>query len=77
MTQPRLSLADIEAAERLIDPVFRQSPQYVCEPLNDVLGCTLTLKVETQNPIRSFKGRGADWLDDSEQGPPYRLCQCG
>ena len=62
MTQPRLTLADIEAAEPLIDPVFRHSPQYICEPLSELLGCELTLKVETQNPIRSFKGRGADWL---------------
>lgn len=62
MNTPRLTLADIQAAEPRIDPVFRQSPQYICEPLSELLGCELTLKVETQNPIRSFKGRGADWL---------------
>lgn len=62
MKNPRLSLTDILEAEPHINPVFRQSPQYVCEPLSDLLGCDLTLKVETQNPIRSFKGRGADWL---------------
>jgi threonine dehydratase len=33
----------------------------VCEPLAEVAGCRLTLKVETVNPIRSFKGRGADY----------------
>nr|WP_297352384.1 pyridoxal-phosphate dependent enzyme [uncultured Caldimonas sp.] len=56
----RLSLARIEQAARLIDPVFLDSPQYECEPLSHVLGCRLTLKLETANPIRSFKGRGAD-----------------
>jgi threonine dehydratase len=40
--------------------VFVHSPQYECEPLSQELGCALTLKVETANPIRSFKGRGAD-----------------
>lgn len=62
--EPRLSLEAIaEAAER-VDPVFRGSPQYTCEPLSDALGCDLTLKVETANPIRSFKGRGADYFLD-------------
>jgi threonine dehydratase len=30
--------------------------------LDAALGCTLTLKVETLNPIRSFKGRGTEAL---------------
>jgi threonine dehydratase len=46
----------------LIDPVFLNSPQYDCEPLSAALGCHLTVKVETANPIRSFKGRGASYL---------------
>lgn len=58
---PRLSIERIEEAARVIDPVFLRSPQFVCEPLGDVLGATIALKVETLNPIRSFKGRGADW----------------
>lgn len=58
----RLSIAQIEEAHRTIDPVFINSPQYECEPLGKLLGCKLILKVETLNPIRSFKGRGADWL---------------
>ncbi|HEY0477173.1 MAG TPA: pyridoxal-phosphate dependent enzyme [Kofleriaceae bacterium] len=57
----RLSLDRIAEAARVIDPVFVGSPQYVCEPLAEVAGCRLTLKVETANPIRSFKGRGADY----------------
>jgi threonine dehydratase len=62
MTKKRLSITDITRANDLIDPVFLHSPQYVCEPLGAYLGCELLLKVETQNPIRSFKGRGADFL---------------
>jgi len=57
---PRLTLQRIDEAARLIDPVFLSSPQYECEPLSDVLGVRLVLKVETCNPIRSFKGRGAE-----------------
>jgi threonine dehydratase len=55
----RLSLESIASAHAAIDPVFLDSPQFVSEPLGDALGCELTLKVETNNPIRSFKGRGA------------------
>ena len=60
--QPRLSLDSIAAAALAIDPVFRDSPQYDCEPLSAALGCQLRLKLELLNPIRSFKGRGADWF---------------
>jgi threonine dehydratase len=58
----RLSLASIARAAEVIDPVFLNSPQFACEPLSEALGCKLTLKLETANPIRSFKGRGASFL---------------
>lgn len=58
----RLPLARYDEARRLIDPIFLNSPQYECEALSDALGCAVTLKLETANPIRSFKGRGADYL---------------
>lgn len=58
----RLSLDRIERAATLVDPLFRNTPQYECEPLSQALGAALTLKVETMNPIRSFKGRGADFF---------------
>ena len=58
----RLSLDRIREAGRIIDPVFLQTPQFVSEPLSDVLGMRLVVKVETLNPIRSFKGRGADFF---------------
>ncbi len=58
----RLSLPAIAEAAQRIDPVFLHSPQYECEPLSEALGCRLTLKLESCNPIRSFKGRGADYF---------------
>jgi threonine dehydratase len=53
-----ISVDRIAEAARVIDPVFLNSPQFVCEPL----GGDIVLKVETVNPIRSFKGRGAEYL---------------
>ena len=66
----RLSLAHIEQAMQVIDPVFLHTPQYRAESLESLLGCRLVVKVETLNPIRSFKGRGASYfvarmLDDA------------
>jgi len=57
-----ISIAGIEDAANVIDPVFRDTPQFVCDPLSDRLGVSTILKVETVNPIRSFKGRGTDYL---------------
>jgi threonine dehydratase len=57
-----LSVENVAEAAEVIDPVFRDSPQYVSEPLSERLGVTVVLKVETINPIRSFKGRGTDYL---------------
>lgn len=66
MTSPladrRITLDRIEAAAAAIDPTFLNTPQWVCEPLADDLGVRVVLKAEVLNPIRSFKGRGADWL---------------
>ena len=58
----RLRLENVLRSATLIDPVFLNSPQFNCEPLSETLGCALTLKLETANPIRSFKGRGAGYL---------------
>lgn len=57
----RLSLTRIEQATQVIDPLFLNTPQYRAEPLEAILGCRLLIKVETLNPIRSFKGRGASF----------------
>jgi hypothetical protein len=51
----RLDLDRIRRAQAVIDPVFLDSSQYERAPLGDALGCSITLKVETLNPVRSFK----------------------
>lgn len=56
----RLSLDRIEAAAGELSKVFVGTPQYECESLSETLGCSVTLKVETLNPIRCFKGRGTE-----------------
>ena len=70
----RISLERIQAAAQIIDPVFLHSPQFVCEPLSAALGCELWLKIETMNPIRSFKGRGADLLVANADPAQPLLC---
>ena len=57
----RLNLDHIAEAARIVDPVFLGSPQFVCEPLSAALGTRVVVKVETLNPVRCFKGRGADY----------------
>jgi threonine dehydratase len=52
----------IERAPRLIDPVFLGTPQYRSAGLSAIAGACVVLKVETLNPIRSFKGRGTSLL---------------
>lgn len=61
----RLSLARVHEAARTIDPTFLNTPQFVSEPLGEALSVRLSLKIETLNPVRSFKGRGADFLVSS------------
>jgi threonine dehydratase len=69
----RLSLEHIEEAARSIDSVFLNSPQYEAEALGNELGLRLVCKVETANPIRSFKGRGTDYLLHRLGGEEERL----
>ena len=55
-------LRRMELVATHIDPVFLNTPQFDCETLGDELGVQFALKVEVLNPIRSFKGRGAELL---------------
>lgn len=57
-----LSLTRIAQAPAAIDPVFRNTPQFIDEQLCAALGRRVLVKVETLNPLRSFKGRGAQLL---------------
>ena len=61
LPDPALEPAAIRAAYERIPPVFRGTPQYVHEGLSARLGPPVIVKVETVNPIRSFKGRGT-WI---------------
>lgn len=57
-----LDLDSIARAAREIDPVFRSTPQFEADALGRRIGARVLLKVETANPIRSFKGRGTDFF---------------
>ncbi|HEX4602592.1 MAG TPA: pyridoxal-phosphate dependent enzyme [Candidatus Angelobacter sp.] len=55
-----VSLDRIKAASTVIDPVFRDTPLVWHDELDELTGARVVVKVETVNPIRSFKGRGTD-----------------
>jgi threonine dehydratase len=69
-----LNLGNIEEAARSIDPIFLHSPQYEDGALNGALSRRVLLKVETANPIRSFKGRGADFFARSLHAKQKIVC---
>ncbi len=72
--QHRLDLQRIEHATTVIDPAFLNSPQYVVESMSEILGTTVTLKVESVNPIRSFKGRGAGYFISTVADDARLIC---
>lgn len=61
ITPPDLTPDAIRAAHASLPEVFRDSPQFVHEGLSARLGVPVMVKVETVNPIGSFKGRGT-WI---------------
>lgn len=60
-----LSLDRIAGAMEKIDPVFLHTPQFVDERLSAELEREVLVKVETLNPIGSFKGRGTSVLAET------------
>ena len=72
----RLRLDRVRAAVGEIDPAFLDTPALPCAPLGQALGCSVTLKVETLNPVRSFKGRGTETVAAvaREQGASRVVC---
>ncbi len=74
MPIPRLSVERIAAAARTIDPIFRDSPQFVPPALAGAIGLPLLCKLETLNPIRSFKGRGTDHYVATLDGDEPLVC---
>jgi threonine dehydratase len=56
-----------------IDPVYLGTPLARHADLDEALGCAMAAKVETLNPIRSFKGRGADVFIATQLGAGERV----
>ncbi|MFF5292979.1 threonine ammonia-lyase [Paractinoplanes globisporus] len=76
MQETRLDTARIRAARRLIDPVFLDTPLYRCEALEPGLGCAVSIKLETVNPVRSFKARGTEVVVSLLAGNGSRAAVC-
>ena len=73
----RLDLGRIRKARQEISPVFRDTPQFECPALGDLLGCELVIKLETANPIGCFKGRGTEVVMSRlarSRGPRGAVC---
>ena len=66
----------MRAATAEIDPAFLDTPLLPCAPLGRALGCSVKLKVETLNAVRSFKGRGTETVAAAarEQGASRVVC---
>ncbi|MCU1694336.1 MAG: putative threonine dehydratase [Mycobacterium sp.] len=74
--ETRLDTARIRAARTVIDPTFLDTPLYRCEALEPDLGCTVSIKLETANPVRSFKARGTEIVASllADNGPRAAVC---
>jgi len=70
----RLDPARIRHAHTVIDDAFRNTPQFAPESLGRKLGAELVVKVETLNPIRSFKARGALFLASTLTATDHLVC---
>ncbi len=70
----RLSLESIQRAMTTIPREFLHTPQFESAALSDALECRLTVKLETLNPIRSFKGRGASHFVASLEPDARLIC---
>ena len=69
------TVEEIERAAARLDPVFARTPLLLGTPLDEDSGARLALKVETLNPIRSFKGRGAvTWMREAGAGESGVVC---
>ncbi|RKN10988.1 threonine/serine dehydratase [Streptomyces radicis] len=76
MQETRLDTARIRAARRVIDPMFLDTPLYRCEALEPHIGCAVSVKLETANPVRSFKARGTEVVASglADRGPSAVVC---
>ena len=60
----------------MIDPIFLDTPLYQCDALGRQLGCTVSIKLETANPVRSFKARGTELVASRLSGPGRAAVVC-
>lgn len=60
----------------MVDPIFLDTPLYRCDALEAQLGCAVSIKLETANPVRSFKARGAEVITSRlvEDGAQAVVC---
>ena len=70
----RLSIDDVHKLSERIDPIFRDSPQYISDTLSELFELTLVVKLETTNPVRSFKGRGAEVFVSKAAPDTHFIC---
>lgn len=69
-----LSCDRIAEARTCIEAAFRDTPQFEAAPIASLFGGRLVVKVETLNPIRSFKARGAQYFASQLVGRPQLVC---
>ncbi|MEU9018110.1 pyridoxal-phosphate dependent enzyme [Actinomadura sp. NPDC048394] len=72
----RLDVGRVRAAREVIDPAFLDTPLYRCEALEAGLGCAVSIKLETANPVRSFKARGTELVASGLAGSGARAAVC-
>lgn len=71
-----ISLEHIDEARSVIDPVFLDSPQFRNDAVSDLVGADVVLKIECVNPVRSFKGRGAEYFTHLHKTSAHRPWTC-
>jgi threonine dehydratase len=74
--QTRLDSERIRAARRVIDPIVLDTPLYRCEALEPALGCAVSIKLETANPVRSFKARGTELVASQLANNGHHVVVC-
>lgn len=70
----RLSIESVKEATQIIDPVFQNSAQFISDSLSELLNLTLVVKMETSNPVRCFKGRGAEVFVSKASTDTHFVC---
>ena len=70
----RLSINNVKEAAKIIDPIFLNTPQFISDSLSELFNLSLAVKIETINPIRSFKGRGAEVFATKASPATHLFC---